>query len=101
MQTNLLQSQLMRNASVITMLTKTMLEAKADAKAAQLAQSRKHHRAMVRTLSAKIIKLAAIQKGIKADLQAVKLARPAGSRRKHGREDQRYLAWAAAQQQAA
>jgi hypothetical protein len=100
MQTNLLQSQLMRNAIVITMLTKNLQEAKVDAKGAQLAQSRKHHRSVARSLSTKISKLAAIQKGIKFDLLAQKLAKPV-VRTKHGKDDQRYIDWSAQQQQAA
>lgn len=92
MQTNLLQSQLHRNALIITLLTKQLCEAKADAKGAQMAASRRHHRATVVKLSVKVSKLAAIQKGIKFDLLAQKLARPA-ARRKHGRDDPRYAAW--------
>lgn len=94
MKTNLLQSQLHRNASIITALTKQMCEAKADAKAAQMAASRRHHRATAVKLSAKVSKLAAIQKGIKFDLFATKLAR-VSVRRKHGMDDPRYDAWLA------
>lgn len=96
MKTNLLQSQLHRNAALITMLTKQMSEHKADAKAAQMKQSRRHHRANAAKLSATVVKLAAIQKAIKFDLLAMKLARPV-QRRKHGKDDPRYTAWADAQ----
>jgi hypothetical protein len=96
MKTNLLQSQLHRNAALITSLTKILCEHKADAKAAQLSVSRRHHRAIVAKLSAKVNRLAAIQKDIKFDLLAQKLARPA-ARRKHGKDDPRYTAWADAQ----
>jgi hypothetical protein len=114
MQTNLLQSQLHRNAIIITSLIKAMLEAKADAKGAQLAASRKHHRSVVVSLSKKINRLAEIQKAIKFDLHAMKLARlvrdqhgdvvpgarlvhgVAVQRKKHGTNDQRYIDWLAA-----
>lgn len=96
MKTNLLQSQLCRNALVITLLTKQFCESKADAKAAMLEQSRRHHRAKVRNLRKQIIKLAAIQKGIKFDLLATKMARLV-VRKKHGTEDQRYTDWKAKQ----
>lgn len=103
MKTNLLQSQLHRNAALITMLCKQLSEAKADAKGAQLAASRRHHRATVAKLRVNVIKLAAIQKGIKFDLLAMKLARlrndgvfvrgGAVTRKKHGKADQRYIQW--------
>jgi hypothetical protein len=93
MQSNLLQSQLHRNALIITLLTKNLCEAKADAKGAQLSASRKHHRATAVKLSGKIAKLAAIQKAIKFDLLATKLAKPV-QRKKHDKNDPRYTAWA-------
>lgn len=94
MKTNLLQSQLHRNAIVITLLTKQLCESKADAKFAQLPSSRKHHRATAVKLSATVCKLAEIQKGLKADLLAQKLARVT-RRKKHGKDDARYTAWLA------
>lgn len=98
MKTNLLQSQLHRNAALITMLAKQLREAKADAKGAQLKLSRQRHRATAAKLSVKVSKLAAIQKGIKFDLFATKLAR-ATVRRKHGKDDPRYTAWVQSQAQ--
>lgn len=92
MKTNLLQSQLMRNAGIITILTKQLGEAKADAKGAQLAASRKMHRATATKLRKNVATLALIQKGIKFDLHAMKLARPV-QRKKHNKTDPRYGAW--------
>lgn len=96
MKTNLLQSQLHRNAITITMLTKQLCESKADAKAAQLDASRRHHVTVARKLRATVIRLADIQKGIKADLLATKLARVTRSK-KHGKDDARYTQWLALQ----
>lgn len=92
MKTNLIQSMLHRNATAITMLAKQLCESKADAKGAAYEASRRHHRAKAAKLSATVAKLSAIQRDLKVEMLAHKLARP-HVRTKHGMDDPRYVAW--------
>jgi hypothetical protein len=98
MKTSQLQSMLCRNAQAITLLTATMRDDKRLIADAQYEASRKQLRNSIQRLRVQIKKLADIQKAIKFDLQAVKLARlhTVGRRRsKHGKDDQRYTDWLA------
>lgn len=102
MQTSQLQSLLCRNAAVITLLTAQMSFIKSTLGSVVNPDHSawRGQRQQVRKLRTQVIKLAAIQKAIKFDLHAAKLARlrQNGHRRnKHGKDDRRYMVWVSKQ----
>lgn len=99
MKTSLIQSQLMRNAVVITSLTRRLSEERVTTKTAQLSESRKRARVAIRKMTGTINKLANIQRALKAELLAAKFAK-ATVYKKHGKDDARYTAWLEGQQAA-
>lgn len=92
MKTNLIQSQLHRNAAQITFLTQHVHATRADAKAAQLAASRSFHRNELSHLRRTINRLADIQRELKRDMLAARFAK-ATVYKKHGKDDVRFTAW--------